>query len=298
MRFLHPTTEKVSLWHFLTIFTILLPVYLTAQIPDVPPDASFLNDYGGIVHQSEYNRIGQAQQTAYEQHNTPIIVVTIPSMAAYGYTDTSIEGFAMQWFNKWKIGTLNRDQDGANKGILLLVSVGDRKARIELGADWGRKWDPYCQHIMDRQIIPQFKQGNFSGGIAAGVEQLSQMASLGPESVPPTPTAMEQLTHRVSSNEPLTPASLIPASFAIIMLLAGVGLIVLSIFFPNQRKYLLIAGFALIALALLTWVILVIIAIILGRKDGGSSGFGSGGFSSGGGFSGGFSGGGGASGSW
>lgn len=44
----------------------------------------------------------------------------------------SVEQYARQLFDHWGPGFKDR-----NYGILLLVSVGDRKARIELGAGWG-----------------------------------------------------------------------------------------------------------------------------------------------------------------
>ena len=63
-----------------------------------------------------------------------------------------------------------------NYGMLLLVSKGDRRARIELGAGWRHDKDVQAEQIMDEQIVPRFKQGDFSGGIEAGVESLDKLA--------------------------------------------------------------------------------------------------------------------------
>jgi uncharacterized protein len=83
----------------------------------------------------------------------------------------SIEKYAESLFNEWGIGFKDR-----NYGILLLVSKGDRKARIELGEGWGHKNDVQSQDIMDNLIIRQFKSGNFSVGILDGVRGLDAMA--------------------------------------------------------------------------------------------------------------------------
>jgi uncharacterized protein len=64
---------------------------------------------------------------------TPIIVVTIESMANHGGADMRIETFATLLFNQWQIGHESIGEEYWNTGILLLVSKGDRKARIELG---------------------------------------------------------------------------------------------------------------------------------------------------------------------
>ena len=107
---------------------------------------------------------------------TPIIVVTINSMAQHGADDMRIETFATLLFDQWQIGHAKLGGQDWNTGILLLVSEGDRKARIELGAGWGRRDDALCTQIMDEYIVANFKQGKFSEGIIAGVDALDKMA--------------------------------------------------------------------------------------------------------------------------
>jgi uncharacterized protein len=97
-------------------------------------------------------------------------------MANHGGEGMRIETFATLLFNQWQIGHAKLGQQDWNTGILLLVSQGDRKARIELGAGWGRREDALCRQIMDDQIVFRFKQGQFSEGIVAGVESLDKMA--------------------------------------------------------------------------------------------------------------------------
>jgi uncharacterized protein len=107
---------------------------------------------------------------------TPIIVVTIDSMAKHGGEGMRIETFALLLFNQWQIGHAKLDGQHWNTGILLLVSKGDRKARIQLGAGWSRDKDALCDQVMQEQIIPRFKEGDYSGGIVGGVEALDKMA--------------------------------------------------------------------------------------------------------------------------
>ena len=61
----------------------------------------------------------------------PIIVVTIGSMGQYGADRYTIEQYARALFDEWGVGF-----EEWNFGMLLLVSQGDRRARIELGASW------------------------------------------------------------------------------------------------------------------------------------------------------------------
>ena len=93
-----------------------------------------------------------------------------------------IETFAHFLFDQWEIGAVEIagfDPETLYRGILLLVSKGDRKARIQLGAGWGRQADGICKQIMDRVIVPKFKQGNFSEGIKNGFESLAGMLTQG-----------------------------------------------------------------------------------------------------------------------
>ena len=263
------------------------------EIPPKPADRYFIQDYAGLIEPDETGEIGKFQKQAFQVYDTPILVVTINRMRDY-MSPRPIEEFARKWFDAWEIGTLGNEGGGSNKGILLLVSRADRKARIELGADWGHLWDQHCQRIMDREIIPEFKKSRYSEGIAAGVVELFEMAKMGPEVEAPRKNLADSV-REISAKEKITPTSLLPGNIGLLALAAGVGCLVLAIFFPDHRGFLIKAGLFLIVAVLLTYIALIVIAL-MGKSTGRSSG--GGGFSSGGGFSGGFSGGGGASGSW
>jgi uncharacterized protein len=162
----------------LAILTLLaLPLATPAQAdsPTFPkrPDgvSSFYVDEAGLISPSAGSRINAISKTLLADKQAPIIVVTITSMSDHGASAYSIERYATELFNSWGIGT-----QPENLGILLLVSRDDRRARIELGAGWGRFYDAGAQSIMDSQIIPPFKAGLFSDGILAGVQALDRMA--------------------------------------------------------------------------------------------------------------------------
>lgn len=318
----------------LMLVLLFAAVPLLAQnIPPVPADGKYVQDYARVLQKSTMDAIAEVQRVAYTQHDTPIVVVTVRSMRDYGATNMSIDEFTTRWFNQWGIGKKIEDGMMANKGVLLLVSLGDRKARIELGADWGRAFDATARNIMDNRIIPHFKAGDFNGGILAGTRALGEMVARGPESEPTqaaqaVPAAPSPLPPGVMPSDLAPPDESMPSTLDqaagradavspfsknALMGMMGLGilLIIAAIFLPEYRKPLLIAGVALIVIAMFTWVILIVLAMIFGRGNmgggggrrsggGGGGGFSGGGFSSGGGgfSSGGFSGGGGASGSW
>lgn len=151
---------------------------LQAQQFDLQPpgDREFISDHAGLLDEESATRIRTLCDALLTDKATPIIVVTIDSMAQHGGGDMPIETFAALLFNQWQIGHAKLNGQDWNTGILLLVSNGDRRARIELGAGWGRTENATCQKIMDDYIIPQFRQGKFSAGIVSGVEALDKMA--------------------------------------------------------------------------------------------------------------------------
>ncbi len=254
-------------------------------IPPPPPGDDYLLDAAGLITPGDEAQVRAAQRAALNQSNSPIVVVTVSSASDYG--EPNIDALATRWFNTWGIGTLGL-QGGANQGILLLVGVQDRHARIELGGDWGHDWDAHAQQIMNGTIVPKFKAGDFSRGITDGVGKLAEMAKLGPHSHPPG----DFLERRV---RPMCKYSVLdPTQF---LGLAGLGLalLLLGIFGRTNVSGLLIgAGLGLIVFAAFTYALIIVLALAFGRR--GRSGYwGSGG---GGGYSGGSSGGGGASGSW
>ena len=172
--------------------TMLAGHALSLQAIEIPPQPA-IDGHGDFVHDLAYqlrgsqralNQIAAIQKVAFEEHDVPIIVVTINRMSAYGYTGAAIQPFAKRWFNAWEIGTMDRP-DGHNRGILVLVSVKDRKGRIELGGDWGYRYDRTCQDIMDNLMIPHFKSGDYAAGLAAGVKGLGELAAVGPQGMAP-----------------------------------------------------------------------------------------------------------------
>ena len=155
-----------------------------ANIDLAPPgERDFILDRAGLIEPADAAQIRTICGDllgAPDGRAVPLIVVTVPSLAEVGGGGMSIEQFATALFNQWGIGYERLSLDGQevswNYGILLLVSKGDRKARIEVGADWGPEWNAACQEIMDDHIIPSFKQGAFSQGILRGVVALDAMA--------------------------------------------------------------------------------------------------------------------------
>ena len=160
----------IGLWVMVTTSASAVEIDL-----EPPGDREFIRDLAGLLDPGAQEQIRKVCDSLLTDKATPIIVITIESMAKHGGEGMRIETFATLLFDQWGIGHATLGKQEWNTGILLLVSRDDRKARIELGGGWGRREDALCRQIMDEQIIFYFKQGQFSDGIVAGVEALDKM---------------------------------------------------------------------------------------------------------------------------
>lgn len=271
----------------LALCLLQAPLSQAYEIPDIPEDRSWIQDYAGLIDPADREAIQTSMVRAGQNHSTAIMVVTINRMSDFVDAEPGpvIEDLAREWFDAWEIG----DAD-YNTGILVLIAKGDRKARIELGAGWGRRWDGYCQRVMDTRLVANFKRSDFSGGIREGVIHLETMAARGPEGAIPEPGFLEklqntELARKVDTYQPM------PFWAATLCLLGGIACVVGGFVTPDRDLAfrLLVGG----GLLILTAISLYLLIFVFGLFSKGGSGSSSSGFGGGG-----FSGGGGASGSW
>lgn len=227
---------------------------IALEFPDKPSDENFYVDQAELISSDTGMKIDQIARQLLIDEQVALFVVTIPSLASFDAAGYSIEGYAADLFDEWGIGS-----DERNYGMLLLISKGDRKARIELGADWDRAYDRDAKQVMDTLIIPAFKNNDFGLGIVQGVEGMDAMA------------------RNLALPKPEAPWWFIPAIVGLILFCIG---LIINLFKTGRSGW----AWALIAfLGFILWSILS-----ASSRGGGSSG----------GFGGGFSGGGGATGSW
>lgn len=106
---------------------------------------------------------------AYEKKSSDqIVVATIDSLGG-----EEIEPYANRLFRAWKIG-----QAKENNGILLLIAKDDRKMRIEVGYGLeGTLTDLQSKLIIENDLVPAFRAGDFSGGISKAVDDIIAVLS-------------------------------------------------------------------------------------------------------------------------
>ncbi len=280
---------KASLYA-LFVMLLLASNLVHAELVAIPELKSRITDLTQTLSADQQTQL-DAKLAAFEQQKgSQIAVLILPTTQP-----EDIAQYSIRVVEKWKIG-----REKIDDGILVLVAKDDRKIRIDVGYGLeGAIPDLTAKRVINEIISPQFKQGNFYGGLDAGVDKL--IGLINGEALP------EPKASAASGN---AIENLLP-----ILLFGGLisGLVLRSILgnFAGSAVNGSLIGAAvwLLGLALGAAVIFAIVAFFFtmmmgGRGMGGygggvpmGGGWGGGGSSSWGGGGGGF-GGGGASGDW
>lgn len=148
------------------LFTPLKSQALTVE-EVVNPQATkdeWVTDMANILSDATETELNRLITNLEQNNGTEIAVVTVPETAPAD----SPKAFATQLFNYWGIGKAETDN-----GILFLVSIGDRRVEIQTG--YGIEEilpDTEVKEIIDTQITPQYKHGNFDRGTLDGIKAL------------------------------------------------------------------------------------------------------------------------------
>jgi len=159
----------------------MLPVFLLsasptwAALPDFPQLTGRVVDQAQILtpptRRSLTEMLAQCEQATGRQ----VVVVTLESLQGY-----PIEDFGYQLGRKWGIG-----QKGKNTGALLIIAPNERKVRIEVGYGLeGTLTDAASRTIIEREILPSFRAGDFNGGVIAGTAAIVTLLGGSPSEAP------------------------------------------------------------------------------------------------------------------
>jgi uncharacterized protein len=129
----------------------------------VPPLTGRVVDQTGTLSSSDIASLSQTLQNFEARKGSQIAVLIVPTTLP-----ESIEQFSIRVAEAWKIGR-KRIDDGA----LLVIAKNDRHLRIEVGYGLeGALTDVTSKRIIDEDITPKFKAGDFAGGVSAGVNRM------------------------------------------------------------------------------------------------------------------------------
>lgn len=273
----------------LLAFALCWSLIAGAQV-SVPPLTGRVTDQTATLTAEQKATLEQTLQAFEARKGSQIAVLIVPTTAP-----ETIEQYALRVAEQWKLGRKKVDD-----GAVLVVAKDDRALRIEVGYGLeGALNDATSKRIISEIITPRFKQGDFYGGIAAGVDQIIRVID-----GEPLPEAKGKPAGGTADIQ-----QYVPVIFILALVVGGVLRAVLGRFLGALVTGVAVAIIAwlfagAVSIALVAGVIALFFTLLGGGMGGqgigsylggsGRGGFGGGGFSGGGG---GF-GGGGASGRW
>src|SRR5665213_2533386 len=148
----------------ITILLLLLVTALAAFSQHLPPKSGTLvTDYTNTLSAGDKQQLENKLVAFNDSTTTQIAVVIIKSVGDY-----DINEYGQKLGRAWGIGS-----KGKNNGILVLVALGDRKVTIQTGygAEGGVP-DAITHEIIQNDITPRFKQGDYYGGLNAATDDI------------------------------------------------------------------------------------------------------------------------------
>ena len=153
-----PLTFK-EIFLFVSLF-LCLPG--AAAGPAVPPAPTrFVTDKAGVIAPDVAAGL-ERRLSDFEKETSNQFLVYTESTVPDG---TTLEEYTVACSQAWKAGQTQR-----KNGMILFVFPGSRKARLEVGYGLeGAMPDALARRVLDEQVIPRFRTGDYAGGISAGV---------------------------------------------------------------------------------------------------------------------------------
>ncbi len=161
----------------------LLPwlLFATAAAAQSPPPVptQYVTDTAGVLPADAEASLNARLKAFDEQTSNQILVAIFPSLPS-----ASLEDFTVRTAQAWRAGRGKLDN-----GVVLFVFIGDRKVRLEVGYGLeGALPDITAHRIIEEQITPRFRTGDYAGGVDAGVTAIIA-ATKGEYKAEPRPVA-------------------------------------------------------------------------------------------------------------
>ena len=146
--------KKIILGLFLAILTV------AGFAQDYPAKPSTLvNDYTGTLTEVQKQQLENKLVAFDDSTSNQVSIAIIKSVGEY-----DINEYTLGLGRKWGVGGNKK-----NNGVMIVVSLGDRKISMQTGYGLeGALPDIITKRIIDQEIKPFFKAGDYYGGLDAG----------------------------------------------------------------------------------------------------------------------------------
>lgn len=137
-------------------------VAFAAEYPE-PSREFYVNDYANVLDQATEDYINSYSNALENATGAQIVVVAVQELDG-----EILEEYSLGLLREWGIGDAKK-----NNGVLILLDVGGRQSRIEIGYGLeGALPDGKTGRIQDQFMVPYFKEGDYNTGILEGYKAI------------------------------------------------------------------------------------------------------------------------------
>ena len=154
-------------WLLSAAFLLFFAIPAVAQnIDALPKPTDYVSDDAHVLSADAVARLDSiCGQLDHSQANSQIAIVTVQTMNGDDAAD-----YANQLEDKWKIG-----KKGSDKGVLVLLAVGDHKYRIDVGYGLEGILPDGKVGDIGREMVPYLRAGDYDGAVTLAVGEVAQV---------------------------------------------------------------------------------------------------------------------------
>lgn len=131
-------------------------------IPPAPTD--YFSDSAHVVSPTTAGDLNVKLRAFEQTTGNQVLVAIYPKMQS----DSAVADYAVRVFRAWQVGQKER-----NNGAVFFIFIQDHQMFIEVGYGLeGALPDGLCEQILDNEVKPRFKAGDYNGGVIAGVNAI------------------------------------------------------------------------------------------------------------------------------
>ncbi len=156
----------LRVWALSALFLLGCAAAFAQEVQPVPTLNARVIDQTGTLDATQQAALSAKLESIEQQVGSQMVVLLIPSTMP-----EDIAAYSQRVADTWKIGRRN-----IGDGLLIVVAKDDRRVRIEVAKTLeGAIPDLAAKRIIDGQITPAFRAGNYAIGLNAAVDQLAAL---------------------------------------------------------------------------------------------------------------------------
>ena len=164
--------QKYTLLLGLLFVLLTFSATLKAQLPNPPVPPRLVNDYTGTLSTSQISTLEHKLVAYNDSTSTQILVLLVDDLQGY-----SVEQYATEIGHSWGVG-----QKDKGNGVVILVKPkkGSERGQVNISPGYGMEQyvtDATAKRIIDREMIPAFKEGDYYTGIDNAINTIMDLCS-------------------------------------------------------------------------------------------------------------------------